>query len=187
MNADQYNRINKLLSEFSTITAALEAAEAEIKTVQLAAAKELLPKHAAAKVALSNLETELREFADEHYTELFPDDKKRTHSTPFGGIQYRKSSSLEFDDEEKVLLKIRAACDQEAALAVRAHQDPRFTPSQLIRQRSEPNLEALAEFDEITLALFGIQRVHKDTFKVVPFDMASDKPAKKARKGKEAA
>ena len=58
MTATEYNKLNDLLSQFSTLTAALEGSEAEIKTVQLAAAHVLLPKHAAAKVALANLKAE---------------------------------------------------------------------------------------------------------------------------------
>ena len=67
MSPNQYNVLNELLSQYSTLAAALEAAEAEIKTVQIAAALELLPKHAQAKVALANLEAKVRALADELY------------------------------------------------------------------------------------------------------------------------
>jgi len=178
MNEKQYNTINELLAEYSSLNAALEAAEAEIKTVQLAAAQELLPKHAQAKIRLANLEAELRKVADAHYEALFPEDKKRTHNTPFGGLQYRKSSSLDYDDEEKVLLKIRLACQEELAREA-VGRPVRFTLAQLIRTHEEPNLEALSELDDATLALFGCRREQKDNFKVIPFAMKADKPAKR--------
>ena len=172
MTASQYNRINELLSDFSSLNAAVEAAEAEIKTVQLAAAKELLPKHAAAKVALSSIESTLRALSDEHYQELFPTEK-RTHKTPFGALEYRKSSSLEIEDEEKSILKIEARFEADM--------------TRFIRTRKELNIEALEELDDDYLALVGIVRKHKDNFKVVPFALMADKPAKKAAKVKEAA
>jgi hypothetical protein len=185
MTPKEYNRINELLSEFSSLNAALEAAEAEIKTVQLAAARELLPKHAAAKVALSNLEGTLRTISDEHYEELFPSEK-RTHKTPFGELQYRKSSSLEIEDEEKTILKIKVRATEEEARRSEGGI-PLFAEEQLIRTREELNLEALGELDDATLALFGIVRRHKDNFKIVPFALQADKPARKNGKGKEAA
>lgn len=186
MNATQYNRINELLAEFSTINAAFESAEAEIKTLQLAAAKEMLPKHAELKIKLTDIEAELRKLSDAHYAELFPEDKKRSHATPFGGLKYTKSSSLEADDEEKSVLKIKIACTDELARVGRVTPcaPPRFTQADLIRSREELNLEALEKLDDLTLAAFGIRRVTKDNFKVLPFDMASDKPAKK-KNGKQ--
>ncbi len=178
MNASQYNKLNELLSQFSTLNAALEAAEAEIKTVQLAAASELLPKHAAAKISLANLENDLRVLSDAYYAELFP-DAKRTHTTPFGGLKYTKSFSLDFDDEEKVCLKIERACDEEQAYAARDRRAPLFAADQLLRTSVAPNLEALEALPDAVLGLFGIRRVAKDNFKVVPFAMKTDKPAKK--------
>jgi len=185
MNASQYNQINELLSEYSRLNAALELAEAEIKTIQLAAAQELLPRHAAAKVALSDLEASLRKISDAHYESLFPDAKKRTHATPFGSLEYRKSTKLEVEDEEKSMLRIKVASTNELARESEGFK-PRFTAEQLIRTREELNLEALGELDDATLAMFAITRARKDNFKIVPFTMASDKPAKKHGK-KEAA
>jgi phage host-nuclease inhibitor protein Gam len=186
MNANQYNTINELLSQFSACSAAVNAAEAEIVTVQLAAAEQLLPKHAAAKIALADLEARLRKLSDEHYDELFPpEDKKRSHKTPFGTLKYNKSSSLEVDDEEKAILKIKVACTDELARESEGHP-PRFTREQLIRTREELDLEALGKLDDLTLAAFGIKRVHKDNFKIAPFEMASDKPAKDNGKKQEA-
>ena len=132
----------------------------------------MLPKHAAAKVALSSIEATLRSLSDEHYGELFPTEK-RTHKTPFGSLEYRKSSALEVEDEEKSILKIEARFEADM--------------NSLIRTRKELNLEALAELDDRTLAIVGITRKHKDNFKVVPFTLTADKPAKKAGKLKEAA
>lgn len=178
MTATQYNRLNELLSEFSTLNAALEQAEGEIKIVQLAAATELLPKHAELKIRLTTLEEELRKLSDAHYDELFPEAKKRSHKTPFGEVKYHKSSSLEFADEEKVLLKIKAACLQEASHASRTSHPPRFTEDQLVRKHEEPNLDSLAGFDDATLALFGVTRARKDNFSIKPFAMRTDKPGK---------
>jgi len=188
MNAIQYNKINELIAEFSTINAAFELAEAEIKTLQLAAAKELLPKHAKLKIQLSQIEDQLKKLADDHDTSLFPDDK-RTHKTPFGSLKYKKSTALEVADEEKAILKIQRACTLELARESEG-RPPRFTEEQLLRIRTDLNLEALEKLDDATLALFGIKRIHKDNFKVEPFSMASDKPAKAAKdqpKLKEAA
>jgi hypothetical protein len=178
MTSQQYNRLNELLSQFSTLSAALEAAEAEIKTAQLAAAAELLPKHAAAKVSLANLESTLRRLCEDLYAELFPENK-REHKTPFGAVKWHKSSSLEFDDEEKVCLKIAKACDEEEAYSAKDQRAPLFTADQLLRTKVEPNLEALETLSDGILHLFGIRRERADNFKVVPFAMKTDKPAKK--------
>ena len=141
MNADQYNNINSLLSQYSSLSAALEIAEAEIKTVQLEAAKDLLPKHAAAKIALADLETTLRKLSDRHYTELFPEEK-RSHKTPFGEIQYRKSSSLAVADEEKAILKIKLACQDELARESAEGKAPRFTlDAGVLYDTSKPHIE----------------------------------------------
>jgi len=180
MTPAKYNQINELLSDYSTIFAGLEGAEAEIKKVQLAAAAGLLPTHAELKVKLTDLETKLKALSDEHYAELFPDtEKARTHNTPFGALQYRKSSSLEFKDGEKVLLKMKLACQAEAERVRNTSEPPRFTWDQVVRTKEEPNLDAMSDFDDATLAMFGITREHKDNFKISPFDMKSDKPAKK--------
>jgi hypothetical protein len=184
MTPSQYNRLNELLSRFSTLNAVLEAAEAEIKTVQLAAAQDLLPKHAQAKVELSNIESQIRTIADASYDDLFGTDDKRTHKTPFGDIKYHKSSSIEFDDAEKVLLKIKIACDRELARAEAAGEQARFTYAQLVRTHEEPNLSALDQFDDAQVTLFGCVRQHKDTFKVVPFGMRTDKPKKNGKESK---
>ena len=178
MTSKEYNRLNELLSQFSLLNAALETAEAEIKTVQLTAAQELLPKHAVAKVALANIESAVRTLTDSLYAELFPKDK-RSHKTPFGEVKYTKSTSLEYDDEEKVALKIHAACDAEEAHAARDKRPPLFTSEQLLRTRVEPKLEALEALSDAQLYAFGIRREHKDNFKIVPFAMKTDKPAKK--------
>jgi phage host-nuclease inhibitor protein Gam len=184
MNANQYNEINLLLSQFSELNAALESAEAEIKTVQLAAARELLPKHAAAKVALSDLEAKLKRLSETYYEELFPEDKKRTHATPFGSLQFRRSTSLVVEDEEKAMLKIKLACVDELAAEANGHK-PRFAEEQLVRTKEELNLEALEKLDDATLAAFGISREKKENFKVLPFEMKADKPAKKMKAGKQ--
>jgi hypothetical protein len=183
MTTPDYAKINQLLSEFSQISAALEHAEAEIKTVQLAAAHELLPKHADLKMRHAALEAELRKLADRHYDELFPAaDDKRTHATPFGSLKYRKSSSIEIADPEIVLLKIESACAKELDRVRNMNEPPRFTHDQLVRTYEEPNLQALSELDDATLALLGCIRKQEDNFKIVPFQMKSDKPAKKDSK-----
>lgn len=182
MNANQYNRLNELLSEFSTVNALVEAAEGEIKVVQLAAAHELLPRHAELQIRLTALEAELKKLSDAHYEELFPEAKKRSHETPFGSVKYHKSSSLEYDDEEKVLLKIKAACQAEAARVRNLSEPPRFTEDMLIRKTEAPNLDAMGSFDDLTLAALGIERVRKDNFSVKPFAMKTDKPTKRGTK-----
>ena len=178
MTATEYNKLNDLLSQFSTLTAALEGAEAEIKTVQLAAAQELLPKHAAAKVALANLESQIRKLSDTIYVELFPADK-RSHKTPFGEIAYTKSTTLDFDDPDEVSLRIDRAGDEEEAYAASEKRAPLFTAKQLLRVKVTPNIEALETLPDGILHLFGVRRVHTDNFKIKPFAMKTDKPAKK--------
>lgn len=185
MNATQYNKFNELLSEFSTIQAAIEKAEATIKTVQLTAAASLLPEHAALKIQLTDLESTLRKFSEEHYPALFDGDEKRTHQTPFGAVKFVKSSSLEYDDAEKVLLKIDRACEQESSRVRNTTEPMRFNRPQLVRTYTEPNLEAMQTLDDATLALFGITRVHKENFSIKPFEMKSDKPTKTNGKSKK--
>ncbi len=174
-----YSEINELLADYSAGAAALEGAEAEIKTVQLAAAERLLPRHAEAQVRLTDLEARLRKLSDDHYDELFPEEKKRSHDTPFGTLKYRKSSKLKLEDEEKVMLKIERVCAEEVSRAKSLQHAPRFTLDQLVRTHVEPNLEALEAFDDATLRQFGITREREDKFTIAPFEMKADKPAKK--------
>lgn len=182
MTPAKYNHINELLAEYSSVSAALEGAEAQIKKIQLSAASGLLPEHAGLKVKLTDIEAKLRTLADENYGDLFPAaEEKRTHNTPFGSLKYHKSSSLDFKDVEKVLLKMRLACNAEEVRVRNTTELPRFTWDQIVRTHEEPNLAALGDFDEATLALFGITREQDDNFKIVPFDMKSDKPAKAQR------
>lgn len=177
MNQSQYNRINELLAEHSTVSAALERAEAAIKTVQLEAAKELLPEHAQLKVKLTDLETELRKLSDANYDALFG-AKTRSHQTPFGGLKYHKSSSLETEDEEKAILKIKLDCTLEADSAKAERRVPLYTTADYIRTKESLNLEALESVPAAILARWGIVRVEKDNFKVLPFDMRTDSPRK---------
>lgn len=186
MTALEYSKLNDRLSQYSTLFAALEAAEAEIKTIQLAAAGELLPKHAEAKIKLANLEAELRVISDGFYAELFPENKKRTHQTPFGGIRYHKSTTLEFDDEEKSVLKIHRDCEEEEARAAHDRRPALFTSDQLLRTKVTLNLEALEALPDAQLAAWDIRREKKDNFKVLPFAMQTDSPARKPAKKKEA-
>jgi phage host-nuclease inhibitor protein Gam len=183
MNPIEYAKLNEMLSEFSRLSAALEAAEAEIKTVQLAAAAGLLPSHAQCKVKLTDLEGGLRDFCAKHYDELFP-EAKRTHSTPFGDVQYRRGTSIVVDDEDKTILRIQGACFMEGDLSRTEHRSPRFTLDQLTRVRRELNLEALGALDDSLLTLFGAVRKTEDKFSVKPFDMRSDKPAKASKSAK---
>lgn len=183
MTATEYNKLNELLSQYSTLTAALELAEAEIKTVQLAAAQELLPKHAAAKVSLANLEATIHTLSDRLYAELFPDDK-RTHKTPFGDITYHKSTSLEFDDADDVALRIDRACDEEEAYAASEKRAPQFSADQLLRTKVAPNIEALEALPDAVLRIFGVRRAHNDNFKIKAFAMKTSKPAKKPEAAK---
>lgn len=169
MKVNEYNRINELISEYSKISALLEKAEADIKMRQLKAAESLLPEHAELQLRLGDLEQKLRALADEHQAELFTEGGKRTHATPFGAMKFHRSSNLEFDDAEKVLLKIRLEADRADIIA-----------AAFIRTHEEPNLEALETLDDKQLALFGVRRVTKDNFKVVPFAMKADKPKKEA-------
>jgi hypothetical protein len=178
MNAKTYNQINELLSEYSRVNAEIEKAEGQIKVRQLKSAELLLPEHARLKVRLDELENELRRLSDANYTELFPDEKKRNHKTPFGELTYRKSSAIEFDDMEKVILKIKLECRKEAEAALREKRSARFTEQQFIRAHEEPNLDTLATADDSLLALFGFYRTHNDNFKVKPFTMRTDKPRK---------
>lgn len=181
MTPQQYNRIYELIAQVNEGRAQLEKSEAEITELQLDAARDLMPSHAALKLKVAGLEEELKALSNQHYAELFPDEAKRTHTTPFGGLQFRKSSSLEFENEELVLLKIERVCAAEELSAREQKRQPRFTASALIRTHAAPNLEALSELDDVTLALFGIKREHAENFKVLPFKPATDKPAKKAK------
>jgi hypothetical protein len=178
MNATQYSRVNELLSEYSTLSSALERAEANIKTVQLEAAKTLLPEYAQLKVRVAELDVLIRSFCDEHYNALFPDVDRRTHKTPFGDVKYHKSSSLEFDDADQVVVKIYEWYEREKVAAAREKRTPIATPDQLIRTRLEPNLDVLSTLDETILSAFGLRVETKDNFKVTPFTLKTDKPAK---------
>ena len=182
MNASQYNKINELLADFSTASTALERAEANIKTVQLEAAKTLLPEYAQLKIKVSELEAAIHKLCEEHNASLFPDPDKRSHKTPFGEVKYHRSSSLEFDDTETVVLKIQVACAREEKEAAKQNRVPRFIESQLLHVHFEPNLEVLTTMDDSTISLFGIHRETKDNFKVTPFALKTDKPGKAAKK-----
>jgi len=177
MNANQYSKFNQLLSDYSTISAQLERAEAHIKEVQLGAAIALQPEYARLKVALTDIETEIRKISDEHNAALF-EPGKRSHKTPFGEVKYHKSSHLDFDDSDEVLLRIHLAAQREVARVDGTNEAPCFTVDTLIRTAQTLNIEALENLDNATLAQFGIRRVTEDSFKVTPFALKTDKPAK---------
>ena len=180
MTPTKYNNLNELLAEYSELTAELSAIEAEVNKSQITAARPLLPQHANTKARLSDLESKLREIAIA-FPELFPDDK-RTHQTPFGSISFRSSTALDFDDEEKVMLKIKVACVKEARRSSLAGDAPAFTEETLLRTRQEPALEALEKLDDTQLALFGITRKKTDKFAVKPLEVKADKLRNKAEK-----
>ncbi len=180
MTPTKYNSLNELLAEYSELTAELSAIEAEVNKSQITAARPLLPQHANTKARIGEIESKLREIAIAN-PELFPDDK-RSHQTPFGSISFRRSTSLEFEDEEKVMLKIKVACQKEALRAQRTNEPPAFTEETLLRSRQEPNLEALEQLDDTLLALFGIVRKESEKFTVKPLEVKADKLLKKAGK-----
>ncbi len=180
MTPTKYNSLNELLAEFSELTAELSAIEAEVNKSQITAARPLLPQHANTKARIAEIEARLREIAIAN-PELFPDDK-RTHNTPFGAISFRKSTSLDFDDEEKVILKIKVACVKEMRRASLAGTPPAFTEETLLRSRQEPNLEALEKLDDAQLAVFGITREETEKFSVKPLEVKADKLRNKAEK-----
>lgn len=179
MKAKEYGEINKLVSQYSKISNALETVEAKIKERQLRAANSTMPQYAGLKTRLGEIEAELRKLADENYDELFPEEKKRSHKTPFGSLSYRKTSHLDFEDEAQTVLRIEAACEAELIRAKAADEDPLFRATELVRVRCAPNIEALELLGGETLRQFGITRVQEDNFKVKPFDMKTDKPGKK--------
>jgi len=187
MNSNQYNKINELLSEFSAASIALESAEANIKAVQLTAADPLLPEYAQLKMRVADIEQTLREICDQHYEALFPNDKKRSHKTPFGEVKYHKSSALELDDVEKVILKIHLFGKAEEEQALKEKRMPRFTVANLLRKIEEPNLEALGNLDNATLSIFGVVREEKDNFKITPFALKTDKPSRARKSEAQAA
>jgi hypothetical protein len=180
MTPTKYNGLNELLAEFSDLTARLVTIEASVNKSQIAAARPMLPDHANTTARLSEIESKLRTIAVEN-PELFPEEKK-THNTPFGAISFRSSTSLDFDDEEKVVLKIIHACDKERTRADRAGVPPLFTEDSLLRKRLEPDLEALEKLTDAELALFGIERKTTEKFSVKPLEVKADKLLKKAEK-----
>jgi hypothetical protein len=179
MTPTKYNQLNELLAEHSQLSAELAIIEGDLNIRTLEAARPLLPYHAAAKARIADIEDKVREVAVAN-PELFPDDK-RTHQTPFGAISFRKVTSLAFDDEEKVILKIKVACQKELSRAERQNIPPRFTEETLLRKREEPNLEALEKFDDAELVTFGVKRETVEKFSVKPLEVKADKLAKKSK------
>jgi len=186
MKTKEYGKLTKRIADYSKIAAELDKSEAIIKERQLNAARTLLPRHSQLKAKQSEIEAEVRVMAEANYQDLFGADDKRTHQTPFGKMQFRKSEYVDFDDAEKLILKIKVLCTQEKELAAKENREPRFTLAQLVRTSEAPNIEALERLDDLTLALFGAQRKHEDNFKITPPTIKSDKPAK-ATEMKEAA
>ena len=170
MTTGQYSQLNELLSDFSKLSNEKDTLEAKIKNLQLRAADALLPQHAELSMKLVDLETKLRAIAVANETELFTATGKRTHETPFGKIQFRQASHLAFEDEEKVILKLK--------LMVRA-TDP--DALDFVRTKEELNLEALEAQPDGWLALLGIRRVTEDKFSVSPFSLKADKPRKEKK------
>jgi len=172
--------MNELLAQYSELSAHLAEVEAQVNLSQVQAARPLLPEHANTKAAIGDIESKLREIAVAN-PELFPDDK-RTHKTPFGSISFRKVTSLEVDDEEKTILKIKVACTKELRRSSLAGEVPRFTEETLLRKREEPNLEALEAFDDAGLAQFGVERKTDEKFSVKPLAVQADKLLKKEQR-----
>jgi len=190
MNATKYLEFQKACQDASTAILKLDGLQAKVKNQQLRAADGLLPELAELTVAATDAEARVKKLSQEHYDELFTDEK-RSHKTPFGTPKFTKSTTIEFIDgnEEKVLLLIERECGRELDRAAKAKPEPgipTFTREQLVRTKEEPKLEAFENFDDATLARFGLKREHKDNFSFKPFDMETDKPGKKAKAEKGA-
>ena len=181
LTPDQYAHFHSLLNEYSKLVAVKDAAEAEIVQAQLKAAEALLPGYSQAQLALSEMESKIKTFSFYHYDELFPDEK-RTHTCPFGTVQYRKSTTLNVENKEKSinlinLLSTSASPDSPTAKA--------FDKSKLLRTSVTLNLEALELLDKDQLALIGITREANENFTVKPFTITTDTPkTKKSKKSK---
>ena len=181
MTPVDYNNMNELLAEYSQLAARLATIEASVNSSQIAAAKPMLPDHANTKARLGEIEAKLRDIASKN-PDLFPDDK-RSHNTPFGSIAFRRSTFLDVDDDtEKVVLKIKLACQKEAQRAARANMPPLFTEETLLRKHEEPDLEALEKLSDADLRMFGIERKESEKFSVKPLEVKTDKLLKKTDK-----
>ncbi len=181
MTPTAYNNLNELLAEYSQLAATLVTIEAAVNKSQIAAARPMLPDHANTKARISEIEDKLRKIAGEH-PELFPEDK-RSHNTPFGSISFRRSTYLDVDDDtEKVVLRIKVACQKEASRAARAGETPHFTEDSLLRKIEEPNLESLEKLSDGLLLALGIERKQSEKFSVKPLEVKTDKLLKKTEK-----
>jgi hypothetical protein len=179
MTPKKYNELNEMLAEYSELSAQLASIEAVVNKKSLDAARTLLPQHSETKARIGDIEAKLRVMAVEN-PELFTDDKK-THQTPFGSVAFRTSTYLDVDDEEKVVLKIKAACQKELKRASALNVVPRFTEEMLLRKIEQPNLEALEQFDDADLSTFGVVRKTEEKFSVKPLEVKADKLSKKAK------
>lgn len=182
MTPKKYNELNELLAEYSKLSADLAATESKVNKASVKAAEPLLPEYAETKAMIAEIEGRLFKMATEN-PELFSDDKK-THSTPFGSVSFRSTSSLQIESVDEALQRIRLACQAEELRAMKAKEPPRYTEALLIRLKEVPNIEALERLTDVELKMvFGITRKTEEKFTVKPLEVKTDKLLKKQKGG----
>lgn len=166
----RYENLINLLAVYSEASARSEQLKAEINADHL----DLIDAHKKAYAELQQTITEA-EAAIIAIAEANPDwfSASKTLKTPYGQVASRSSTSLDVPNEEASIILIEQKCDEE-------------TKGQLLRQKTELNLEALELLDDAALRQYRIKRVTSENITVKPAKLDLGK-AVKAAAGKEAA
>lgn len=176
-----YERALKLLGTFTRCTHLLAALEARANAKLSALAALHAGKFATLQTRLASTEAEIRALAARH-PEWFPPDD-RTVKSLLGSIHAQRTTRHVVPDDEAALL----ATVKATAAAIEESGDPALAARlrDLIRVEESLRVEALAVFDEATLATLGIRREVTDSITVKPAKVKLGNAAKKAARPKK--
>jgi Bacteriophage Mu Gam like protein len=158
-----YQRLVTALERFSRASAAASGVQALVDTALMGLIEKHRDAHAELASAATAAEEEVKGIARAH-----PEwADGRTIKTPFGSVQFRRTSKLVVRDEEATLRKIE---ENKIELA----------PEEFIRVEKHPNLEALEALDDGQLRKLGVVRETSDAIVVKPAKVELGKPRSQA-------
>lgn len=148
-----FERLVELQQLFAQSDTALDQVQVDADRALSATTDRAKQSYAAAKTLRDEAEAEIRTLVGRHPEWL----DGRTIRTPYGSIEFRKSSKLEVASDEATVALIDAIYTRPGA----THR-----PDQLVRTVREPNLEVLDTLSDDELKKVGIVRKSTESITV---------------------
>ena len=166
-----------LVALYSDAANQIKAMEADANAEFMEILDDRKPAYAKLQAVLTDSETALETLALKH-PEWFV--TRKSIKTPYGTVKLTKSTKLAVRNEEVSILLIQRALEN--ALGKPAEQ----SIADLLRTRTELNLEALEKLDDDLLKQFKIARVETQNFSIVPAVVDMGKAVKQAAESEAA-